>query len=134
MRITVDTNFLISATQWDYSVAHKLLKKLIENDVKIFSTKEILDEFAEVLKRDFRYHKKEVEKIIETLMQVLTIISTKIKVDIVKDDPDDNKVIECALESSSEYILTYDKHLLRLIKYEQVKIIRPEEAKDIFAK
>ncbi|MEK6913289.1 MAG: hypothetical protein AABW47_01305 [Nanoarchaeota archaeon] len=51
MKIVADTNFLISSTQWDYSVSHKLLLKLIrENDI-IFSTKEILDEFVEVLKK-----------------------------------------------------------------------------------
>lgn len=33
MKVTVDTNFLISATQWDYSVSHKLLIKLIEKDI-----------------------------------------------------------------------------------------------------
>ena len=51
MKISADTNFLISATQWDYSVSHKLLTKLIENNAEIFTTKEILDEFSEVLSR-----------------------------------------------------------------------------------
>jgi len=45
MKIVVDTNFLVSATQWDYSVSHKLLQKLIRNDTEIFTTREILDEF-----------------------------------------------------------------------------------------
>jgi len=34
MKITVDTNFLISATQWNYSAAHKLLLKLIEKNIQ----------------------------------------------------------------------------------------------------
>jgi len=51
VRITVGTNFLISATQWDYSIAHKLLKKLIVADAKLFATKEIVKEFSEVLHR-----------------------------------------------------------------------------------
>jgi predicted nucleic acid-binding protein len=51
MKVTVDTNFLISATQWDYSVAHKLLKIFILSDVKIFTTKEILGETAEAFQR-----------------------------------------------------------------------------------
>ena len=44
MKVTVDTNFLISATQWDYSVSHRLLLRLIEKDVKIYTTSEILNE------------------------------------------------------------------------------------------
>ena len=59
MKITADTNFFVSATQWDDSVAHKLLIKLIETDAEIFTTKEILNEFSEVLQRDFDYNEEE---------------------------------------------------------------------------
>ncbi|MEK6881861.1 MAG: hypothetical protein AABY22_19745, partial [Nanoarchaeota archaeon] len=60
MKITADTNFLISATQWDNSVSHKILIKLIKADAKIFITKEILEEFSEVLQRDFKFNEKEI--------------------------------------------------------------------------
>ena len=127
MRVTVDTNFLISATQWDYSVAHKLLKKFILSDAKIFTTQDILDETAEVLERDFKYSKSEAKKIIETILLFADLIEPKQKVDVIKDDPDDNKVVECAIESSSDYIITYDKHLLKLKEYKRIKIVKPEE-------
>ena len=65
MKVTVDTNFLISATQWDYSIAHKLLKKLILSDAQISATQDILDETSEVLERDFKYSKDEAKNIIE---------------------------------------------------------------------
>lgn len=55
------------------------------------------------------------------------IVTPKIKVDAVKEDPDDNKIIECALESNAEYIISYDKHLLKLKEYQRIKIVRPEE-------
>ena len=60
-------------------------------------------------------------------MHFAKLTEPKQKVEIVKDDPDDNKVIECAIESSSDYIVTYDKHLLKLKKYEEIKIMKPEE-------
>ena len=60
------------------------------------------------------------------------LIEPKQKVDIVKDDPDDNKVIECAIESSSDYILTYDRHLLKLKEYKGIKILKPEEILKMF--
>ena len=52
-------------------------------------------------------------------------------IDIVKEDPDDNRVLECALASKSEYILTYDNHLLNLKEFRNIKIIKPEELKTI---
>ena len=127
MKVTVDTNFLISATQWNYSVAHKLLKKLILSDAEIFTTQDILDETAEVLERDFGYNKEEVKNIIEKILLFVKLIEPKQKVEIIKDDPDDNKVIECAVESSSDYIVTYDGHLLKLKDYKGIKIMKPEE-------
>ncbi|MEK6828020.1 MAG: putative toxin-antitoxin system toxin component, PIN family [Nanoarchaeota archaeon] len=127
MKVTVDTNFIISATQWDYSVAHKLLKKMILSDAEIFTTQDILNETAEVLERDFGYNKVEVKNIIEKILLFSKLIETKQKVDVIKDDPDDNKVIGCAIESSSDYIITYDKHLLKLKEYKGIKIMKPEE-------
>lgn len=127
MRVAVDTNFLISATQWDYSVSHKLLQKLIRNNVEIFTTKEILEEFAEVLKRDFSYNEEEIRNILEKVLQFLTLITPSKKVDVVKEDSEDNKIIECAVEAQADYILSYDKHLLNLKEYEGIKIVKPEE-------
>jgi putative PIN family toxin of toxin-antitoxin system len=127
MRVTADTNFLISATQWDYSVAHKLLKRFILSGTVIFTTQEILDETKEVLKRDFKYDRREANNIINKILFFTKLIEPKQKSNIIKDDPDDNKVIDCAVESSSLYIITYDKHLLKLKEYEKIKIVTPEE-------
>ena len=128
MRITVDTNFLISATQWNYSVAHKLLKILIEKEIKIFATKEILGEFSDVLQRDFKYAKDEAGSLIEKLLFIIELSYPANKIDIIKEDPADNKIIECAVATGSKFILTYDRHLLKHKEYENIKIITPEEA------
>jgi putative PIN family toxin of toxin-antitoxin system len=127
MRIVVDTNFLVSATQWDYSVSYKLLEKMLRSNVEIFTTKEILDEFSEVLKRDFKYNNEEIGKIIEKVLKFLILLTPSVKVEAVKDDSDDNKIVECAIESNSEYILSYDKHLLKLKEYQGIKIVKPED-------
>ena len=131
MKITADTNFLVSATQWDNSVAHKLLIKLIEINAEVFTTKEILGEFSEVPQRDFKYSEEEADKIIEKILSFIILIEPKIKADVVKEDPDDNIIIECALESKSKYIITYDRHLLKIKDYQGIEIIKPEEAMKI---
>ena len=45
----------------------------------------------------------------------------------MKDDPDDNKFIEAALEGKAEYIVTQDNHLLKIKEFKGIKIISPEE-------
>jgi len=48
MAVTFDTNVLLSATLWDGSVAQKLLFDLIRQEIKIYSTFEILSEYQEI--------------------------------------------------------------------------------------
>ncbi len=49
------------------------------------------------------------------------------KINITKEDPDDNKIIECAVTAKANYIITYDKHLLKIKKFRNILIIKPEE-------
>ncbi len=128
IKIVFDTNILISFTLWDGSVSQKLLFKLIEQDALIFSSTEILEEFQKILKRDFDYSDKEIANIMEKVLQFITLVNPCIKLNVVKEDADDNKIIECALEGKADYIISYDRHLLKLKEYKDIKIISPEEA------
>jgi len=132
MNVTLDTNFLISATQWETSVAHKLLISLIKSDIPLFSTQEILDEFGEVLQRDFHYSADESYQILKFILTFIMLVEPQEKIDAVKTDPDDNKILECAVASKSQYILTYDRDLLDLKEFKGIRIIKPEDAFTIF--
>ncbi len=126
-KIVFDTNVLISATLWDSSVAQKVLFKCLRENIQIFSSPEIIEEYREVLARDFDYEEQEIGEILERVLQFVNIVVPSIKVEAVKEDPDDNKIIECTLESEAEYIFSYDKHLLKMKEYQGIKIIKPEE-------
>ena len=127
MIVVFDTNVLISSTLWHGSVAQKLLFNLIRKEVKIFTSKAILSEYQKVLKRDFDYSDEEIVSLMEKILSFATLVEPEIKVNVIKDDPEDNKVIECAIESSATFIITYDNHLLKLQNYKGIKIIKPEE-------
>jgi hypothetical protein len=42
----------------------------------------------------------------------------------VPRDPEDNMVLECAIEAEAEYIVSGDKDLLELKEYRGIRIIR----------
>jgi|SRR3989344_951178 len=128
VKVVFDTNVLISATLWDNSVAQKFLFKCINEDIQIFSSQDIIEEYRRILARDFDYNEQEIGEILEMVLQFLTLVNPIKRIEIVKEDPEDNKIIECALESGAGYILSYDKHLLNLREFKGIKIIRPEEA------
>ena len=50
--------------------------------------------------------------------------------EIVKDDPDDNKVIECALTTEADYIVSGDSHLFNIKEVLGIKILKPKEFLD----
>ena len=122
--VTFDTNVLLSATLWDGSVAQKLLFDLIRQNVEIYTTREILSEYKEVLKRDFNFSNEDIAEIMEKVLAFVMLVNPTTRVNVVKEDPDDNIIIECALESNSKYVITYDQHLLNLKEYHGIRIIK----------
>lgn len=128
MSVVFDTNVLLSSTLWDGSVSQKLLFRIIRSDVKIFLSADILSEYRRILRRDFDYSDDEAVQLMEKILSFATLVKPVEKIDVVKEDFEDNKVIECAVASSSDYIITYDRHLLNFGKFRGIRIITPEEA------
>ncbi len=128
MKVVLDTNVLLSATLWHGSVSQKLLAKLIRNNTRIYSSMEIIAEYENVLKRDFEYTNRKIAILVEKILLFSTLINPKRLVKIVKADPADDKIVNCAVEASAEYIITYDPHLLNLVNYRGTEIITPETA------
>ncbi len=58
---------------------------------------------------------------------IAEIIKVKSKINLIKEDQDDNKIVECAVDGKANYIVTKDNDLLKYKEYEGIKIITPEE-------
>ena len=54
-------------------------------------------------------------------------VEPKVKLHIINDDAEDNKILECAQASGADIIVTGDKHLLKLGKYRKTRIVAPRE-------
>jgi len=61
------------------------------------------------------------------IISISKIVEPLEKLDVVKEDPDDNKILECAKEGKVDYIVTQDKHLLKLKSFEGIEILNPCE-------
>jgi predicted nucleic acid-binding protein len=55
------------------------------------------------------------------------IVAPAEALDVVKDDPDDNKILECAVAAGADAVVTGDKHLLRLGEYAGIRIFGVRE-------
>ena len=131
MKIALDTNVLVSGTFWT-GKSFEILKRIDLNEIKLVLSKEIIEEYYETINNDEIVEKiKDKDLVINEVSQKVIsnaiIIEPNIKFDVIKEDADDNKILECAFEGKAEYIISQDNHLLKLKEFKGIKIITPEE-------
>lgn len=131
MKITVDTNILISATFW-YGASYRIIEKIENKEINLILSKEIIEEFISVLNYDEIQNKikdknLEMKRTVEKIVSISTIIEPKQEFNIIKDDFKDNIILDCAFEGKVDYIIINDKHLLKLKEFRNIKIITPED-------
>ncbi len=129
-RVVVDTNVLVSAFLND-GKPRKLLIKLIEKHTLILSS-QMLAELTDVLSRDkFSVTSFQVEKFILILLRKATIVPVDSILKVILEDPDDDIVLNTALNGKADYIVSGDKHLLALRKHEKIEVLKVNQMLEI---
>jgi putative PIN family toxin of toxin-antitoxin system len=131
MRITVDTNILVSATFWT-GASDKIIEKVEKKEIELVLSKEIMEEYVRVLNyKDIQDKIKDKNLEMNRTVEKITVISKFVaptqKFKVVKDDETDDKFIDCAVEGKVDYLVSNDKHLLKIKEFQGIKIITPEE-------
>jgi len=86
---------------------------------------EILDEFRRTLDKDrFSLTYEEIDDTVSRMSLLAMIIHPRTKVNVVMDDPEDNKFLECALDAGADFIVSGDRHLLDLKIFKGIKIVK----------
>jgi uncharacterized protein len=121
--IVLDTNVLISAIVFG-GRPREVLEKVISGTFAMAISTEMLDEFQGVLQgRKFRYPGAIARTIMNELLSVSELVRPTMKVQVIKADVADNRILECALESRATCIVTGDRHLLELHQFEGIPIL-----------
>jgi putative PIN family toxin of toxin-antitoxin system len=121
VRAVPDTNILISAFLWGGNPA-RLLEAAIDGEVQLFISQPILDELVRVLNR--KGFEAKVPQILDYLGKISTMVEPALTLNAVKDDPQDNHIVECAVAAKADVIITGDKDLLRMGQYEGIQILQ----------
>jgi len=121
----VDTNVFVSSTLYEGSTS-KLLSYWQRRRFVYLISKQILEEYIKVLSYPkFRLTEKEVKWIIqEELLPYVESVKIKIPVSVIKTDPSDNIFLSTAVEGKASFIISGDRHLLALKKYQDVQIVK----------
>jgi len=134
LKAVLDTNVFISGMFWKGD-CEKILRMWFNDKFILISSLEIIQELIDVL-LNFKI-RMNIDDIIwwrDLILEKAMLVFPKIKIDIVKEDKEDNKFIEAAIEGKADFIVTQDKHLLKIKEYNGVKIIHPKEFLKILKK
>ena len=125
MNIICDTNVLVSGILFG-GHAREILRLASRGVVVNFISPDILREAENVLRRSkFGLRPEQVLEIIALFKDTFEIVTPSIRVRAISSDPEDNHVIEAALAARAKYIISGDKHLLELKKWEDIQIVSP---------
>jgi putative PIN family toxin of toxin-antitoxin system len=123
LSLTADTNIYISALNFGGQPL-RLLDLARAGIVRIDISEPILDEVLRVLRDKFRWDAAMLSEAEDLISGFTRRVAPTKEIDTIKEDPPDNRVLECAEEAASDFIVTGDRHLLRLGNHFAIPIVR----------
>lgn len=103
----------------------RLLHRALDGQIEVFISEPIVSETLRVLREKFGWQGYDVFDAGQRLRRFGQVVEPRQTLNVIEHDPPDNRILECAVESKSEFVITEDKDLLRLGQYEGIKIVKP---------
>ena len=125
-RVTLDTNIYISALQFGGSAA-ELLQLALDGEIEVAISQPIIEETLRVLREKFGWQQASLEGALAVIQSCTQLVNASGTLNVVPCDPDDNRILECAVTAKSEVIVTGDRDLLQISEYGGIRIIRIRE-------
>jgi putative PIN family toxin of toxin-antitoxin system len=124
LRVTADTNIYISALNFG-GVPERFLRLADSGSIQLVTSDAILAEVAKTLRGDkFAWPEPEIERALQQLSRIAERVQPEHAVDVIKADPSDNRILECAEAGKADYVVTGDKrHILPLGSYAGIPIV-----------
>lgn len=131
MRVVFDTNVFISAFATE-GVCSVLLKRARLKEFELFVCSVIINEVESVLKQKFKVEEEIIREVVELIKESSEPVSIVEKVEGVCRDGDDDLILSCAVSACVDYLVSGDKDLLEVKKYENIKIVSPKDFEAMF--
>jgi len=105
LRVVLDTNVLISAILFG-GKPRQILERAVRGDIRLCLSEPILEELKGVLQRSkFDYSPEMIQFILTELTGIADFVNPSETLNIVLEDPEDNRILECAIEAKANYIM-----------------------------
>jgi uncharacterized protein len=123
VRVTLDTNIYVSALHFG-GKPMQLLQMGLEGELDIAVSQPILEETLRVLREKFGWSDDDLRDAEAAISAATYRVAPTETLNVVEADPTDNRIVECAVASSSETIVSGDRHLLALSQFRGISVLR----------
>ena len=124
IKVVIDTNVIISALYLPGGNPWRIVMWAIEGNILNITSEFILEEVRSVLKKKFLWHSREIENAVIQIEMFSEKVFPKKHLAVIPYAPD-NHILECALAGKADFIISGDRHLTDLQKYQDLIIVNP---------
>lgn len=133
MRIVFDTNVWVSGALSREGPPARLVDRAVAGEFFVFASPAQYEELAEVMWRDRiadLISRETRNDYLSRVGYVMIVVEPTETVDVIRRDPADNRVLECALEAEAESIVSGDSHLLDRGDFRGISLLSPRDFLD----
>jgi len=123
IRVTADSNIYVSALHFG-GPPDKFLDLARARVIHLTISDDILAEVTRVLRGKFGWSEEALSMAQARIADFTVRVAPARKLDAVREDPSDNRILECAVEGKSNYLVTRDNHLLKLKSFGATRMIK----------
>ena len=123
MKVVLDTNVIISALNFPGS-ERLVLELSLRGRFEFYLSRFILEEVAGVLRRKFGWNEERMAQALNVLENSATVIEPPRLAEVIEGGHADNRVLECSVATTADYLVTGDRrHLLPIGEHQGTRIV-----------
>jgi hypothetical protein len=129
VKVVLDTNVFVASFFNPKGYPKKVIDLWKKGEIILCLCAEILEEYVEVLSRLGLEGEPEMRELLGLFKKRINLEFVAIdgSLQLILEDPDDNKFIECALNAHADVVISGDKHLKELKRYKEITILSPAD-------
>jgi putative PIN family toxin of toxin-antitoxin system len=121
--LVLDSNIYISGVLFG-GKPRLIIEAALSGHVRLAISSPTLEEIQDVLSGSkFRFPSAAAREIVIEIAILANTVEAAERVTLITDDPDDNRILECALASGADAIVSGDGHLLGLESFRGIPIL-----------
>ena len=131
IRVVLDTNVIVSALVFG-GVPRGVLELAEAGKCELFYSEPIQTEVRRVLAEKFDWPQTMIDEVLPVVWSMGKAVVPRITLNAVPADPDDNRILECAVAARAQVVVSGDRHLLDLQNYKSIPIATPRQFLELF--